>query len=105
MIFYSLYFTSVTSVFWTNRLNNIADFLPNIADVAKYPPEIFPVVIRFILTFIIPISLLAIFPAKIMLSIYAPIYLMIPLLIAVLFMYLSHLFWVFALSRYSSASS
>jgi ABC-2 type transport system permease protein len=104
-IFYSLYFVSTTFVFWTNRLNNIAELMPNMADVAKYPTEIFPLVIRFILTFIIPLGLLAIVPAKVMLSVSSPLYLGVPVLVGIVLVYLSRRFWLFALSRYSSASS
>jgi ABC-2 type transport system permease protein len=104
-IFYSLYFISTLLVFWTSRLSNIADLLPNVADVAKYPTEIFPVFVRFILTFVVPISLMAIIPAKIMLSIFSPFFLLVPLTVAVILLFLSHRFWLFAVSRYSSASS
>jgi len=104
-IFYSLYFISTVFIFWTNRLSNIAELLPQAADVAKYPTEIFPIVVRFVLTFIIPIGLLAIVPAKIMLSIFSPTYLAVPLLVAGVLVFLSHRFWLFAVKRYSSASS
>jgi len=105
LIFYSLYFISTTLAFWVNRLQNISELMPNASDVARYPTEMFPVLIRFILTFIIPIGLLAIFPAKILLNIYSPIFILFPLTLGVALLYLSHLFWHFALRRYSSASS
>jgi ABC-2 type transport system permease protein len=105
LIFYTLYFISTTMTFWTNRLQNISEFMPQIADAARYPTDIFPVVMRFILTFIIPLGLLAIFPAKILLSWYSPVFILIPLFVGVCLLYLSHLFWHFALRFYSSASS
>jgi ABC-2 type transport system permease protein len=105
LIFYSLYFFSTTLTFWTNRLQNISEFMPQIADAARYPTDIFPVAVRFILTYIIPLGLLAIFPAKILLSSYSPAFILIPLFIGVFLLYFSHLFWHFALRFYSSASS
>ena len=105
LIFYSLYFISTTLAFWANRLQNISELMPNASDIARYPTEMFPAVVRFILTFIIPLGLLAIFPAKIILNIYSPILILFPLALGVILLYLSHLFWHFALRRYSSASS
>lgn len=105
LIFYSLYFISTTLTFWANRLQNISELLPQAADVARYPTDMFPVIIRFILTFIIPLGLLAIFPAKILLSWSSPVFILVPLFVGVCLLYLSHLFWHFALRFYSSASS
>jgi len=105
VIFYSLYFISVSFSFWVGRLSNAHELLPNAADTAKYPLEIFPAFIRFILTFIIPLGLLAIFPGKLLLSLVNPVYLLFPLFVAVFLLLLSHRFWNFALRHYSSASS
>jgi ABC-2 type transport system permease protein len=105
MIFYSLYFISTILAFWVNRLQNICELLPQAADVARYPTDIFPVIIRFILTFIFPLGLLAIFPAKVLLNIYPSALILFPLVLGIVLLYLSRLFWNFALRRYSSASS
>jgi ABC-2 type transport system permease protein len=104
-IFYSLYFISTTLAFFTNRLSNIAEFMPQAADTAKYPTEIFPTVVRFVMTFILPLGLIAIVPSRVLLSKVTPFYLLLPLSAAVILLWLSHRFWLFALSRYSSASS
>lgn len=104
-IFYSLYFISTTFVFWTNRLGNIAELMPQAADVARYPTEIFPVFVRFILTFIIPLGLMVIIPGKVLLSLINPFNIFLPFIFAAIMVYVSHRFWLFALRRYSSASS
>jgi ABC-2 type transport system permease protein len=105
IIFYSLYFISCTFSLWANRLANIPELMPNFADVAKMPTSIFPPVLRFLFTFILPLAMLAIFPAKVLLGWLQPLYLAIPLTISAILLYLSHLFWHFSLRHYSGASS
>ncbi len=105
LIIYSLYFISVLPVFWTSRLSNISELMPQLADTARYPTQIFPVFMRFILTFIIPLGLLVIFPGQILLSRFRPINLLYPLLAGIILLYISHRLWRLALRHYSSASS
>lgn len=102
---YSIWFISVTTVFWFNRLRNISDLFGNSLDIARYPVGIFSPVIKFILTFIIPFAMMGFVPAEVMLGRISPLNLLLPIFLAVLFLYLSHWFWNFSLRRYSSASS
>lgn len=105
IIFYSLYFISCTFDLWTNRLSNVAEFMPQFADIAKMPTDIFPPILRFILSFIIPLAMLAIWPSKVLLGSLQPIFLAVPFTISAVLLFLSHRFWNYSLLKYSSASS
>lgn len=105
IIVYSIWFISVTIAFWFNRLLNVAHVVPNAIDVARYPVTIFHPVIQFIFTYILPFAILGFLPAEIILGRKSPVMLLLPLLLAAVLLYLSHLFWNFSLRRYTSASS
>lgn len=105
IISYSLWFISVTTVFWFNRLRNIGEVFGSAVDIARYPAGIFNPFIKFIFTFIIPFAMLGFLPAEVMLGRAGLLNLFWPLFLALFFLYLSHKFWIFSLQRYSSASS
>ena len=69
----------------------------------KYPTNIFPKVFRIIFTFILPISLIAYFPAKAVLGKLFGVSSLIPFSISVLFFVISLLSWKVAIKKYSSA--
>lgn len=105
IIAYSLWFMSVTIAFWFNRLFNISHVIPNAIDAARYPVTIFHPFIQFLFTYILPFALLGFLPAEIILGRKSPLMLFLPIALAAILLYLSHLFWNFSLRRYQSASS
>lgn len=105
LISYSLWLMTVTLSFWTNRLYNSPDLFAHAVDIARYPVAIFRQPFRFIFTFIIPFAILGFLPAEIILGRISPVWLLWPLGLSVLFLFLSSKFWHFSLRRYSSASS
>lgn len=68
LIIYSLWFISVTFAMWFGRLSNIIYLFPRIFDASRYPVSIFPPLVRFVLTFIVPVALVGFFPASIILG-------------------------------------
>lgn len=105
IIFYSIYFISTCFAFWANRLNNIAELATHLSDLGRYPLEIYPQVVRFVLTFIIPFGMLAIHPSKVLLSLINPFSIFTPLIISLVLLILSTKMWNYSLKHYSSASS
>jgi ABC-2 type transport system permease protein len=91
--------------FWFNRLLNIANVFAHSVDIARYPVTIFHPFIQFIFTYILPFALLGFLPAEVMLGRKSPWQLLLPIFLAAILLYLSHLFWSFSLRRYQSASS
>lgn len=106
VISYSLWFLTTTLVFWFNRLLNIANVFPHSVDIARYPVAIYQSpLIRFLFTYILPFALLGFLPAEVILGRKSPLALLLPIALAAILLYLSHLFWNFSLKRYQSASS
>lgn len=105
LISYSLWFISVTTAFWFNRLRNIGEVFGQAADIARYPTGIFNPLLRFIFTFVVPFGMMGFVPAEVILGRVGPIKILLPLITAGALLYISHWFWNFSLKRYSSASS
>lgn len=105
VISYSVWFISVTFSMWAGRLQNIPELFPNSLDIARVPVAIFPPLIRFIFTFIIPFALIGFLPADVILGKVSFFYLAGPIAAGLILLFISHRFWSFALRHYSSASS
>jgi len=73
--------------------------------MARFPIDIYVDSIRAILTFVIPIGLIFTFPAKAFLGLLTLQNGLLAIFASGLFFYLSHTFWQYALTQYSSASS
>jgi ABC-2 type transport system permease protein len=69
------------------------------------PDSIYPMGIRFVIMSIMPFALIASVPAKWLIFHISWLWFFWSIFVGLLFLYFSHLFWNFALKRYSSASS
>jgi ABC-2 type transport system permease protein len=69
------------------------------------PDSIYPGAIRFVIMSVMPFALIASIPAKWLLFQASWLWFFWAIFVGFSFLYLSHLFWNFALRRYSSASS
>ena len=103
IIFYSIWFMSVLSVFWLGRINNIAFISRPMLNIAKFPLDVYPRGASLFLTFVIPLAFIATIPTKSILGYFSLPWLFFGLFAAAFFLYLSHLLWNAALKRYSSA--
>ena len=81
----------------------LRDTIFTLITYGKYPTNIFPKLLRLIFTFILPISLIAYFPAKVILGKLFGFLTLLPFLISLLFFAFSLLSWKVAIERYSSA--
>jgi ABC-2 type transport system permease protein len=77
----------------------------DLASMARVPIDIYVEFIRTFLTYIIPIALVYTFPAKALYRLLSPLTIVATLIGALVFYFLSLLFWRHALTKYSSASS
>ena len=96
---------TVTTVFYFGRLNNMVNLFPEIFNIAQFPKNAFPIFIQVIITFVIPVGIIAYTPAQIVMGRVLWWEIWLPIILAVGFLYLSHRFWNFALKSYTSASS
>lgn len=107
VVHYAIMFTLATLSFWIVRAQGLIYGYYNLVNISRYPAEVFGGVFRWLFTWLIPVIVVANFPARILVkAAVRPYGLLWELLGAVvLTVGLSRLFWLYALRRYSSASS
>ena len=106
-VHYSVMFCLAVLSFWIVRAQGLIYGYFNLVNISRYPAEVFGGVFRWVFTWVIPVVVVANFPARILARpSVQPLDLMLELLfVAALAVGFSRVFWLFALRRYSSASS
>ncbi|MGZ5004220.1 MAG: ABC transporter permease [Chthoniobacterales bacterium] len=106
-IHYSIMLTLAAVSFWIVRAQGLVYGYFNFLQIARYPDVIFPRLFRFIFGWIIPVIIVANIPARLLIKpLGHPTALVFQLIVAgCVAVFLSGIFWQFALRRYSSASS
>jgi ABC-2 type transport system permease protein len=102
---YAVWFMTVTLALWTGRINNIASLMQPIIDLSRVPSDVFRGLVRPLVTFAIPIALIATLPSKALLGVLEPAMAPYQLALTGALLWASHRFWTISLKRYSSASS
>lgn len=105
VLLYSLWLLVVTAAFWVVRLDNLAYMFNSLFDFARWPRSVMKGVFRIVFTFVLPLAVMTSFPAEALLGRIEGRNVAFSLGLAVLFAVLSRLFFMRALSRYTSASS
>lgn len=105
VIFYSLFFIIAVSAIWFVDIFNFEDLLNNTLNVGRLPTDIFKGALKAVFVFIVPVAFVATIPVQFLLGKSNQFILPLGAILAVAFFALSHLFWRYALSKYSSASS
>ena len=92
--------------FWTVRAQNIVWGYYNLFNIARLPDEAFRGVFKAVFTFVLPMLLVSNVPVKVLINKITSPFECLPLvLIGFALLLFSELFWRFALTRYTSASS
>jgi ABC-2 type transport system permease protein len=102
---YSIWFFCVTWSIWAVKLEAIAVVFDPMMQMARFPLEIYPMRLRTLLTFVLPVGFLTTFPAQALLGQAPAQTLFIAPLLAAAMLSISHFFFQFALRSYGSASS
>ena len=105
IMLYSIWMAMITSAFWFVRVDNISELIYSFFEAGRFPVSVFRGVVRFTLTFIVPIAFMTTFPAAVLLDKLDWRYVWMALPLALSFFGLSVWFWRFALRFYTSASS
>lgn len=105
VLLYSLWMGLITSAFWFVRVGNISELLIAFFDAGRFPVGVFNGVMRFVLTFVVPIAFMTTFPAAVLLGKMEAQYLWIGCGLAAVLFSGSVWFWRYALRHYTSASS
>lgn len=89
----------------TTEVDNTIMLYRDLTQMGRFPVDIYREPISWFITFVIPVGVMMTFPAKSLLGSLSIGLIIVSLIIAGTFIYLSLKFWQFSLKRYSSASS
>ncbi len=89
----------------TTEIDHLVWVYRDLTSVARFPTDIYRGLMRFLITFLIPVVLLITFPAKAMLGLLSPWQVGLSLSISLILSGLSLKFWYWSLKHYTSASS
>lgn len=89
----------------TTEVDNAIMLYRDLTQMGRVPIDIYKEPLKGILTFIIPVGIMMTFPAKSLLGVLSWGNVFISVIVSVTLLYISLLFWKFALRNYSSASS
>ncbi|MBV9470775.1 MAG: ABC-2 family transporter protein [Abitibacteriaceae bacterium] len=102
---YCIWFFCVTWAIWAVKLEGIAVIFDPMMQMARFPLEIYPQRLQSFLIFVLPVAFLTTYPTEALLGKSHPATLLGALALAAVMLWLTHLFFHFALRFYSSASS
>ncbi|NET36847.1 MAG: ABC transporter permease [Cyanothece sp. SIO1E1] len=102
---YSLWFMLGATSIWFVKIYNVTEVLRGLLEAGRYPMVAYPVAYRFFFTFVIPVAFLTTIPAEAILNRTETSWLLAAAILAASLLYISKLFWQFALRFYTSASS
>ena len=88
---------------WLERLENMADLLWSMFGLCRYPAEIFPPWLRRFFWTLIPIAFITTVPARTLVYGESPGVLIAGVVLTLIFLGFSRLFWRWSLAGYTSA--
>lgn len=104
IIFYALYFIIATLSIWLKTFYSLPTIYAILVTPLSLPTNIYGTAISFLLTYVLPLGMIVYLPVEIFLRQTYQLVL-IELMVAVILLLLSILFWNFSLKYYTSASS
>ncbi len=104
-ILYSLWFFISTTTIWFVKTWNATEVLRSFLYIGRFPLNSFSFSLRIFFSIFIPIAFITTIPSEVFLGIYQLWKIMLELIVAIVFLFTSRKFWLFALKFYSSASS
>lgn len=105
IIFYSLRLLVKIPSFWSTKGWGVNAVAFNLFRLAQYPTDIYKGFARIVYTFLLPIVFVATVPARTLSGVFDWRYIFGALIIAAIFFTISRKTWLWALTRYASASS
>ena len=105
IILYSLWFLIAATSIWFVKTWNATEVLRAVLSAGRFPINAYPIALRFIFTFILPITFLTTIPAKTILGQIQISMIILGLFLSIIFYRGSRGFWQFAVKHYTSASS
>ena len=104
-VLYSMWIVLIAFTFWFVKFDNNVTILQALMDAGRYPATVYPVWLRIIVTFIIPIAVATTIPLQALRGDLTGWQILLFLGIGVFSVFLSSRVWKAGVRRYSSASS
>jgi ABC-2 type transport system permease protein len=105
VILYSLWILVVSAAFFVVKVDNLSFLFLSLYDAARWPADVFPVLLRVFFTFVVPLAVLTTIPAQALLGRIGPLQVVATAVGAGLFALLARMVWLRSIGRYTSASS
>jgi ABC-2 type transport system permease protein len=106
LMIYSFWLILTTTSFWFVRVWNLLEIFQSMYQTGRWPVTIYnPDVLRYALTFLVPIAFAITFPAQALIGELDTINLWLAVGMAVIMLVFSRWFWFFGLKRYNGASA
>jgi ABC-2 type transport system permease protein len=102
---YSLWVLTVSAAFYVVRIDNLTFLFSAVFDAARWPSTVFRGALKFVFTFVVPLTLMTTYPAEALLGRLDVTSFIQAAACATVFAFVSRAVWVRAVGRYTSASS
>ncbi len=104
-ILYSLWFFISTTTIWFVKTWNATEVLRSFLYIGRFPLNSFSFSLQIFFSVFIPIAFITTFPSEVFLGISESWKILLEFFVAIVFLFTSRKFWLFALKFYTSASS
>ena len=104
-ILYSLWFFISTTTIWFVKTWNATEVLRSFLYIGRFPLNSFSFSLRIFFSVFIPIAFITTIPSEVFLGLSQFWKILLEIIVAIVFLFSSRKFWLFALKFYSSASS
>jgi len=104
-ILYSLWFFISTTTIWFVKTWNAIEVLRSFLYIGRFPLSSFSFSLRIFFSVFIPIAFITTIPSEVFLGLSVFWKILLEIIVAIIFLFNSRKFWLFALKFYSSASS
>jgi len=105
LVIYSLWIVLITLTFWFTKFDNNVTLLQALMDTGRYPSVVYPVWLRVIVTFVIPIAVATTVPLQALRGELTWWQIALAILVSIVAVFLSARFWKAGIKRYSGASA
>lgn len=102
-LLYSLWILTVSAAFFVVKVDNLTYLFSSVFDAARWPGAVFRGALRFVFTFVIPLTVMTTMPAEALLGRLEPLSLVGAVAGALVFALLSRGVWLKSIGHYTSA--
>ena len=105
VILYSLWIVMIAATFWFVKFDNNVTILQALLDTGRYPSTVYPIWLRVIVTFLVPIAVATTVPLQALRGELSPAQVLLFLAISAACFLAARRFWFAGVRKYSGASS